>query len=345
MKLFLSRILAILSMSLDKTLSIHSSRFFIKRPPPSPSPPPPYKNLSPAYPLPSNPPYPPGVPLNACKTFIPYLCDNLLEPNYFDVNCYSNEDPYGGLGCNAGGLICCRFCEFSQYKNVPCILSPSMPPRSPPPPSSPPLPPSPPPQNPLIIPIGDTIIEPDKAKINFHMRIDSNIETFNVDTFEKKFLRVFRRVVPRNQIRFNFRPGSLLVDISIITNITLAENTTNFIDTITTSDLSEKLNITIVEMTPAIVERYTNNNSDELSNHEKQYILIIIFSSILILCLLWCTRNRVTAISNKFIDNLNTSRKTISKTNENLDDFKLNRLSGVSVFIENTEKEKKNYDC
>tara|TARA_B100000902_G_scaffold400050_1_gene475216 strand:+ start:8936 stop:9874 length:939 start_codon:yes stop_codon:yes gene_type:complete len=312
MKLFLLTFLV-----LDKTLGKH------------------FNNYSP-------PPNPPGVPLNACKIFIPYLCDSLLESNYFDVNCYSNDDPYGGLGCNAGGLICCRFCEFSQYINIPCILSPSLPPSPFPPPSPPP---SPPPLNPLIISIGDSIVDPNKAKINFHMRLNSNIETIDIDIFENKILNILKNIAERNQVIFNFRPGSLLVDISIITNITLVENTTNFIDAITTSDLSEQINITIVEMTPAIVERYSYDNSDEKSNYEKVYMSAILVCSGLILCLLWCTRNRVTVISNKFIENVNTIRKNINKTNENLDDFKVNRLSGVSVFIENTEKEKKYYDC
>lgn len=328
MKLFL-----FLTVTLDMTVGTHFYKLFKnKPPPPSPSPPPPYKNPSPTNPSPSYPPHPPGVPLNACKIFIPNLCDSLLERNYFDVNCYSNDDPYGGLGCNAGGLICCRFCEFSQYKSVPCILSPSQPPLSPPPPSPPP---SPPPKNPLIIPIGDKIIDPNKAKINFHMRIESDIETFNIKIFEERFFKVFKRIIPYNQVKFNFRPGSLLVDVSIITNITLLENTSSFIDTISSNDLSEELNVTIVEMTPAIVEKYNYDNIIIQYNYDSIYILIIILSSLFILFLTCCI---------KYTKNFNKKEKQKLKQKQ-IDTLNINRLSGLAIYNSNLETQKNFYDC
>lgn len=48
-------------------------------------------------------------------------CAATSEPCYFDARCKPGaSDPYGGLGCNAGGHTVCRFCGFGAYKGVPC---------------------------------------------------------------------------------------------------------------------------------------------------------------------------------------------------------------------------------
>ena len=107
-----------------------------------------------------SPSFLPGIPNDACKIFIPKLCNTLIEPNYFDINCYSRDDVYGNLGCNAGGTICCRFCEFGHYKNISCIKSPSLPPLPYFPPKSPHYPPISPspnfPPSPNIFGLGPT---------------------------------------------------------------------------------------------------------------------------------------------------------------------------------------------
>ena len=309
---------------------------FIKRPPPpSPSPPPPFKLETPISPPPFPSPLPPGVPLNACKVFIPNLCDNLHESNYFDVNCYSNEDPYGGLGCNAGGLICCRFCEFSQYKSVPCILSPSQPPFFPPPPPPPFAPPSSPPLNPLIISIGDPIIEPDKSKINFHMRIDSDIESINKINVQKKIFNIFDRYISKQFIRVNFRPGSLIVDVSIVTNITLTENTTNIIDHISKDEMSNVLNLTVVELSPPIIEVY----QEEINNSDMgKYYIIGIVLMLFCFCIAYiCYKYDYSCNNKKDLDlnrdNYSNNNKNKNK-NKNKEVYNINRLSGVSKYNE-----------
>ena len=43
-----------------------------------------------------------------------------MEPCYFDARCNKGGDPYGGLGCNAGGHATCRFCGFGNYLQIPC---------------------------------------------------------------------------------------------------------------------------------------------------------------------------------------------------------------------------------
>ena len=298
--------------------SILSNHYFRIRFPPSPSPPPPNIIPPPMTPFPNTPPFPPGIPLNACKKFIPNLCDVLREPNYFDVNCYSNDDPYGGLGCNAGGLICCRFCEFSQYSNVPCILSPSLPPS----PFLPPAPPpSTPPKNPLIISIGEPIRDPDKAKVNFHMRINSNIESINKFDIENKLFNIFNRVPPK-YIQINFRPGSLIIDVSILTNSTLIQNTSNVIDTLTTVELSEVLNVSVIELTPPLVENYIS--SQEIINNKRLYNTLI--GAILIFCInLFCLYRCIKKCNNKENNKIEFKKKNFNKDAE----FKVDRLSGV----------------
>jgi hypothetical protein len=320
MKLFI-----ITAFLINNILSVHY--LLNARRPPPPSPLPPYKIPPPASPAPFQPPFPPGVPLNACKTFIPNLCDRLYEPNYFDVNCYSNEDPYGGLGCNAGGLICCRFCEFSHYKSVPCILSPSLPPRPPPPPSSPP---SPPPKNPLIMPIGDPIIEPDKSKVNFHMRIDSDIESVDKNKIELNIFKMFNRYVSRQFIKINFRPGSLIVDVSILTNTSIVENTSHIIETFTPIELSNSLNITVVELTPPLIVNYHEeiedfNKEDDLIKYYGLGILLMI----LFVCIGYVCYRTDYKYNNK--DDLDlTVKNTKEKNSKTIEiNFDLNRLSGI----------------
>ena len=43
-----------------------------------------------------------------------------MEPCYFDGRCTMGGDPFGGLGCNAGGHASCRFCGFGNYLQIPC---------------------------------------------------------------------------------------------------------------------------------------------------------------------------------------------------------------------------------
>lgn len=274
------RLLILTTFLINNILGYHYS--FNNRRPPPPSPyPPENKNLEPSSPPPVQPPFPPGVPLNACKTFIPNLCDSLFEPNYFDKNCFSNDDLYGGLGCNAGGLICCRFCEFSQYKEVPCIKSPNLPPFPPPLPSLPPsplLPPfTPPPNNPLIIQLPDKVINPDNAKINFHMRIRSTIESFDKTKFISKFKNIFKREFNPKKIKLYLRPGSLILDISITTNLSIVENTSKFMTTFTPNVLSEKLNISIIEISTPQIITFTEDKKFKLNKVYYFIPLLILF--------------------------------------------------------------------
>ena len=43
------------------------------------------------------PPAPPNLPNNICS-FYPNYCYLLYEANYYDKNCFTDNDPYGGLG-------------------------------------------------------------------------------------------------------------------------------------------------------------------------------------------------------------------------------------------------------
>jgi hypothetical protein len=211
------------------------------------------------------PPNPPNLPPGVCS-FFPNYCHLLHEPNFFDKTCFSSSDKYGGLGCNAGGLICCRFCEFRQYSKVPCIQSPSIPPyprfppASPPcpysPPEAPPPPSSPPPNNPLIVKIGDKIKNPTESKVNFHMRLDANIESIDTIKIKDKLRKIFKKI-PRYLINIHFRPGSLIIDVSIMTNITVVQNTTDIINEYNSTTLGNVLNMTIIEMSPPVIETYT----------------------------------------------------------------------------------------
>ena len=47
-------------------------------------------------------------------------CASEVEPCYFDARCALGNDPYGRLGCHAGGHTNCRFCGFGNYLEVPC---------------------------------------------------------------------------------------------------------------------------------------------------------------------------------------------------------------------------------
>merc|ERR1712187_381832 len=42
------------------------------------------------------------------------------EPVFFSPECL-----YGGLGCNALGLTCCRFCGFGVFAEIPCPSIPT----------------------------------------------------------------------------------------------------------------------------------------------------------------------------------------------------------------------------
>ena len=54
-------------------------------------------------------------------------CAGPEEPCFFDARCLGEtEDPYGGLGCNAGGHFGCRFCGFGDYVEVECPAPPGV---------------------------------------------------------------------------------------------------------------------------------------------------------------------------------------------------------------------------
>ena len=54
-------------------------------------------------------------------------CAGPEEPCFFDARCLGEtEDPYGGLGCNAGGHSGCRFCGFGDYVEVECPAPPGV---------------------------------------------------------------------------------------------------------------------------------------------------------------------------------------------------------------------------
>ena len=61
-----------------------------------------------------------GEPLRACTANERELC-------YWDSRCGSGDDPFGGLGCFAGGTaLKCRFCGFAQFASIECpTVSPS----------------------------------------------------------------------------------------------------------------------------------------------------------------------------------------------------------------------------
>ena len=149
------------------------------------------------------------------------------------MNCYSYYDIYGNLGCNAGGLKCCRFCEFGDYINISCIESPTSPPPLPPPISPPPLPSSPPPKNPLVVPMPIIELPPKSSKIEFNMRIASTIETFDKDKFKRNLLKKLDKSISYKNILLRVRAGSLIVDIIILTNISIAQNTSTIITNMT----------------------------------------------------------------------------------------------------------------
>jgi hypothetical protein len=73
----------------------------------APSPPPP------SPPLPSSP--------ALCSDVPEATCAGLDETCIHDARCLDiPSDPHGGLGCGAGGVVACRFCEFGTYASVPC---------------------------------------------------------------------------------------------------------------------------------------------------------------------------------------------------------------------------------
>jgi hypothetical protein len=241
-----------------------------------------------------SPPAPPNLPSDICS-YYPNYCYLLDEPNYYDKNCFSQNDPYGGLGCNAGGLICCRFCEFSQYSSVPCIQSPSLPPYPPPLPSLPPSPsppPSPPPpNNPLVIKIDDKVIRPDKAKVKIHMRIRSTVESFNKPKFISDFRHIFKRSISPDNIKIRIRPGSLILDISVTTNLTIVENTTSFVESLSPDILSKELNISVSEVSDPEIILY----EPEVEDH----VYIIAISFLLVTAVIYYIIKYIYKIYNK----------------------------------------------
>jgi hypothetical protein len=85
-----------------------------------------YYSLSTLAPV--SPPTPPKPP-PPVQTEIPCTADaaaNVCGSSgqcFLDVRCTTNtsQDPYGGLGCNAGGVAPgCRFCGFGDYRDIIC---------------------------------------------------------------------------------------------------------------------------------------------------------------------------------------------------------------------------------
>tara|TARA_Y100000591_G_C21851514_1_gene711994 strand:- start:508 stop:1989 length:1482 start_codon:yes stop_codon:yes gene_type:complete len=306
----------------------------IKSPPmhPSPeSPPaiPPTPTFPPSPPSPPSPPPPPAPPMapKPCRNSMPNNCYLLTESNYFDENCYATDDTYWNLGCNAGGLKCCRFCEFGNYRNIPCI-------ESPPPPPSPPSPP--PPKNPLSVRVDNIFIKPDDSIIELNMRLNTQIESFEEDKFKVKFqekiFRTSRRRLRLNDIILRLRPGSVIVDIAIITDTVNLENTTAAIEAIPQEEFSEALNVTIIEMTEPTVIEYDPNIHDESivnansglqtgeNNKSSIYLIVIgiIFMSI-------CAAIKAFKVYRKLKNN-------IIIRNKNIETDVLSHLDGVEHF-------------
>ena len=223
----------------------------IESPSPPPTPPliPPMPPTPPAPPQQPPPPQPPHTP-RPCGNRIPNYCGDLSEPNYFDPDCYSYNDMYGGLGCNAGGLKCCRFCGFGYYENITCSPSPSLPPA--------------PPRNPLIMPIEDIYIPPKKSKIQFNIRIDSVIETFDKKRFKRKIRKVFKEKVEPENIIIRVRPGSLIVDVILLANTSIAKNTSSIIDNMTPVTLGNALNESVMELSTAVVANHVSNKDEDI---------------------------------------------------------------------------------
>jgi hypothetical protein len=197
--------------------------------PPMRPPMPPRIPAPPQSPMPSAPPRPP----KPCGTVIPGYCDSLFEPNIFDTECLWSSDPYGGLGCNAGGLMCCRFCGFGVYSNISCFPSPSPPPL--------------PPRNPMTIEPIDVIIPPMKSKIEFGIRIKETIETFDKQMFKKKLRGVLKTISDKNII-LRTRPGSVIVDVVLIANETVIENTEKLIISMNKTTFSKALNVSVIQL-------------------------------------------------------------------------------------------------
>ena len=59
---------------------------------------------------------------SACGALESDACGAPDEFCYKDVRCLNNTqaDPFGGLGCNAGGYKECRYCGFGLFKSIPC---------------------------------------------------------------------------------------------------------------------------------------------------------------------------------------------------------------------------------
>lgn len=205
-------------------------------------------NQPPAPPMPPAPNAPPHSP-RPCSTVPAKSCDSLVESNYFDITCHAHDDMYGGLGCNAGGLKCCRFCGFGNYKKISCFKSPAPPPA--------------PPRNPLIMPIEDIYIPPKKSKIEFNIRINSEIEVFDKMRFKRKLRKVFNEKISYEHIILRVRPGSVIIDVILLTNASIADNTTSIIDNMTPATLGVALNETVIELSSPIV---VNNDQDENLN-------------------------------------------------------------------------------
>lgn len=198
------------------------------RPPAPPSIPSP-----PFPPVPSSPPFPP----KPCRRPARWRCDSSVENNYFDSECYSYSDKYGGLGCNAGGLKCCRFCGFGVYGNITCPIGPPVPPA--------------PPRMPLVIEPIDVFIPPRKSRIEFNIRIRETIETFDKPKFKRRLRKVFKKV-PEEDINIRVRPGSIIIDVTLIANDTIVDNTTGIINGMTESTLSEALNVSVIELSSPV---------------------------------------------------------------------------------------------
>ena len=163
------------------------------------------------------------------------------------------------------------------------------------------------------------------------MRID-DIESINKINVKKKIFNIFDRYISKQFIRVNFRPGSLIVDVSIVTNITLTENTTNIIDHISKDEMSNVLNLTVVELSPPIIEVY----QEEINNSDMgKYYIIGIVLMLFCFCIAYICYKYDYSCNNK--KDLDLNRDNYSNNNNNKKNkevYNINRLSGVSKYNE-----------
>ena len=83
--------------------------------------------------------------------------------------------------------------------------------------------------------------------------------------FQEKIYQKSKRIILLHDIVLRLRPGSIIVDIAIITDTFNLENTTAAIEAIPQEEFSEALNVTIIEMTAPTIIEYDANIHDRKS--------------------------------------------------------------------------------